>query len=77
MPDEAESGPYWVISLLVTGGDDGVDAVSAEMLLNTALLNQPDGCLPIASTVARFADLSAKDQDQWRLLLQREIDDWG
>ena len=77
MPDEAESGPYWVISLLVTGADDGVEAVSAEMLLNTTLLNHPDGCRPVASRVARFADLSAKDQDEWRRLLQREIDDWG
>lgn len=62
--------------LSVTGDNAGVDAVSAEGLIKTTLWEHPNGAQPIVSTVARFADLSPKEQDQWRGLLQREMDGW-
>ena len=76
MPSDVEPRPYWVISFLVTGDNAGVDAVSAEGLIKTTLWEHPDGVRPIVSTVARFADLSPIEQDQWRQLLEREADPW-
>ena len=70
------SSERWVVCLLITGDREGIMAVSAEGLLKTTLLREADGAQPIASTVARYSDLSDDAQAQWHLLLQRDADDW-
>lgn len=74
--EDNDNRERWVVCVLVTGDGEGVLAVSAEGLMKTALLNQTTGARPIASTVARFDDLSEDDQARWQLLLRREADDW-
>jgi hypothetical protein len=76
MASEVAAEPHWVISFLVTGDAAGVMAVSAEGLIKTTLWEHPNGSQPVASTVARFGDLSTTEQDDWRRLLHREADDW-
>jgi hypothetical protein len=60
----------------LAGDREGVMAVSAEGLVKTVLWGHPDGAQPLASTVARFADLSDDNQARWHLQLQREADQW-
>jgi hypothetical protein len=72
MTSAATAQSRWVISFLVTDDEAGIMAVSAEGLVKTTLWGHPDGSQPIASTVARFAELSAADQDDRRRLLEQE-----
>ena len=62
---------WWVLSFLVRADEDGVSAVSAEGRFKIDLWNG-DGPQPLASTVMRFRDLAPSEQDQWRLLWQRD-----
>ena len=71
MPGDVDE---WVISLLVTA-HDAVEAVSAEGLLKTTLLDHAEGPQPVVSTVVRLADLPPAVQRDWRLAIQREADD--
>jgi hypothetical protein len=73
---EVPAAHRWVISFLVTGDEAGVMVVSAEGLIKTTLWGSPDGPQPLASTVARFGDLSPSEQDRWRFVLDHAEDDW-
>lgn len=65
----------WVVSILVTGDEDGFLAVNAEGLLKTTLWDHPEGAQPVASTVARLRDLSQDEQDDWHRVLRRPAED--
>ena len=72
MSSSDSAGPdRWVMRFLVTGSRDEV--VSAAGLVKNTLL-QDSGAYVVASTLARFADLSPEEQDRWRLLVRREAD---
>jgi hypothetical protein len=70
-PDEK----WWVVSFLVTGDEDGVMAVAAEGLMQSALWESADGSQPVASTVGRFGDLPPHEQEDWRRVMQRQAID--
>ncbi|MEO5678906.1 MAG: NADPH-dependent FMN reductase [Acidimicrobiales bacterium] len=76
MASDTPDPPLWVISILVTGDEEGVRAVSAEGAIKSILWELWRGAQPVTSRFARFRDLSASEQAQWHQQLQREADAW-